>query len=155
MSEKEIKKRIEALMNKGESTEVEFKSARGGMPASLWETYSAFANTNGGVIVLGIQEKNHKHLLEGLTKETAIRYQKIFWDLAHNRGKVSACLPKTSDVRIEEIDGSYILLCEELFGSLLIERELCFNWLLRSEETTASRLFGGNVGLWLVFNALF
>ena len=112
MSEKEIKKRIEALMNKGESTEVEFKSARGGMPASLWETYSAFANTNGGVIVLGIQEKNHKHLFEGLTKETAIRYQKIFWDLAHNRGKVSACLPKASDVRIEEIDGSYILLCE-------------------------------------------
>ena len=112
MSEKEIKKRIEALMNKGESTEVEFKSARGGMPASLWETYSAFANTNGGVIVLGIQEKNHKHLLEGLTKETAIRYQKIFWDLAHNRGKVSACLPKASDVRTEEIDGSYILLCE-------------------------------------------
>ena len=99
-------------MNKGESTEVEFKSARGGMPASLWETYSAFANTNGGVIVLGIQEKNHKHLFEGLTKETAIRYQKIFWDLAHNRGKVSACLPKASDVRIEEIDGSYILLCE-------------------------------------------
>ena len=47
-----------------------------------------------------------------MTKETAIRYQKIFWDLAHNRGKVSACLPKASDVRIEEIDGSYILLCE-------------------------------------------
>ena len=35
--------KIESLMADCESAEVEFKSARGGFPGSLWETYSAFA----------------------------------------------------------------------------------------------------------------
>ncbi len=32
---------IRSLCDKGENTEVEFKSAKGGFPGSLWETYSA------------------------------------------------------------------------------------------------------------------
>ncbi len=112
MTDKEVKEHIEALIRQGESFEVEFKSARGGLPASLWESYSAFSNTNGGVIVLGVQEKGKKFLLDGLTQETAVRYQKNFWDLAHNKGKVSMCLPRETDIRIEEIGGSFILICE-------------------------------------------
>ena len=108
----DIVKRLKSLIKKGENSEIEFKSARGGIPASLWESYSAFANTDGGVIVLGVQEKNGKFSLDGLTEETVIRYQKNFWDCAHNKGKVSVCLPHEKDVRIEEIDGSYILICE-------------------------------------------
>lgn len=54
-----------------ESAEVEFKSAKGGFPGSFWETYSAFANTQGGVIVLGVKEKDGKFKLDGITLEQA------------------------------------------------------------------------------------
>ena len=108
----DVRKKLNALISGGETSEVEFKSARGGLPASLWASYSAFANTNGGTIVLGVQEKNGRLALDGLTEEAVTRYKKNFWDCVHNKGKVSVCLPREEDVRVEEVDGSYVLLCE-------------------------------------------
>ena len=34
----------------------EVKKAEGGLPIALWESYSSFANSNGGVIILGVGE---------------------------------------------------------------------------------------------------
>lgn len=102
-----VRNKLYALVQKGESSEVEFKSARGGFPGSFWESYSAFANTNGGTIILGVQEKGKKFLLDGLSEDIAYKYKKNFWDCAHNRNKVSVCLPRESDVNVVEVDGAY------------------------------------------------
>ena len=57
---KDFRKYILDLCGKKEGYEVEFKGAKGGLPESFWESYSAFGNTAGGIIVLGIAEKKNR-----------------------------------------------------------------------------------------------
>lgn len=93
----------------GETTDWEFKSARGGFPGSFWETYSAMANSEGGVIILGAREKDGVVHLDGLTPEQAANHQKNLWDNVHNRNTVSANLLTMQDVTIVELDGPVLL----------------------------------------------
>ncbi len=41
---------IKELVNHGEHSSVEMKKCKNSVPDSVWETYSAFANTRGGVM---------------------------------------------------------------------------------------------------------
>lgn len=60
----QFKEYLDKLLSSQENSELEFKHAHGGFPGNFWETYSAFANTNGGLIVFGIKEKNNLFTLD-------------------------------------------------------------------------------------------
>lgn len=51
----------------GEDQDVEFKLAANTLPKSLWETVSAFANTEGGYLILGIAQDKNKFKIEGIS----------------------------------------------------------------------------------------
>jgi ATP-dependent DNA helicase RecG len=46
--------RFSAVQSSTEVIDNDFKAAPGGMPGSVWESYSATANTHGGTIVSGM-----------------------------------------------------------------------------------------------------
>lgn len=94
----------------GETTDWEFKSARGGFPGSFWETYSAMANAEGGVVVLGVAERDDGAHPDGLTAEQIGRYQKILWDGLNNRGQVSANLLEPHCVEVIDVEGTQLLV---------------------------------------------
>ena len=69
-----------------EGNRLEAKRAAGGLPASIWPTYSSFANTNGGVILLGVDENADKTLnVVGL--ENAEKLIADFWNTINNTKK--------------------------------------------------------------------
>lgn len=81
-----------------ESEEVEYKLAEGGFPDEFWKTYSAFANSNGGIIVLGVKEKKNEFIFEGIPTKKIGTYKKVFWDSINNPNKVSINLMSDADV---------------------------------------------------------
>lgn len=97
------RKTINDLLRYGERVNLECKKAENSLPKSVWETYSAFANTNGGYILLGIEENlnavkaEDRFIICGVKKASQI--QKDFWNII-NSEKVSCCLLKDEDVEI-------------------------------------------------------
>ena len=87
----------------------EVKKAAGGLPVSLWDTYSAFANCYGGVIILGVKEnKDGSWQTTGL--QNTAKLLKDFWDTANNSKKVSINLLKEDDVETFIHEGDVIMV---------------------------------------------
>ena len=106
----DIQDYLYAILSKKESDDLEFKSAAGGFPGSFWDTYSAFANTDGGTIILGVSEKKNGMSLDNLTDELIEKYQKDFWSNVNNRSTISCNLLASNDVIVGDYDGSKMLL---------------------------------------------
>lgn len=103
---------IEAL---AETIELECKLAvgadgKGRLPKDFWPTYSAFANTQGGVILLGVREKDRKFSLFGISEPR--RVVRDLFNTMNNSQKVSISLLRDQDVTVIEIEGRKIIQIE-------------------------------------------
>ncbi|MCG7932638.1 MAG: putative DNA binding domain-containing protein [Candidatus Thiodiazotropha lotti] len=96
-----------------ESCEIECKLAqgrdgKGALPKTFWETYSAFANTHGGDVFLGLKERKDKSFeLEGI--EDPQKVMDELWTGLNNPQKVSGNILRERWVKVLEIDGKHIL----------------------------------------------
>ncbi len=91
-----------------ENDEIECKKAGGGLPKDLWETYSAFANTNGGTILLGVKEEKGKFYPIGV--ENAEDIIKDLWDNLNNSKKVSSNILSNNSVVTRVVEDKIIVL---------------------------------------------
>lgn len=108
MNEEEIIELIQrAITSRSETTNVEFKDARGGLPGDLWRTISSFSHTPGkGIIVFGIHEDRDSgkiQVVNGL-------------DIAQLQEKIVSCCrdlmqnPGTFELKVISYEGQDLLV---------------------------------------------
>ena len=92
-----------------ENNRIEAKKALGGLPKSIWETYSAFANTHGGIILLGVEELADKSF-RTVDLPDPEKLIKEFWDIVNNPNKTSVNILSSKDVSVQKVDGNHIVV---------------------------------------------
>ena len=92
-----------------ENNRIEAKKALGGLPKSIWETYSAFANTLGGVILLGVIETADK-TFDSVNLPDPDSLIREFWRIINDPLKISVNILAEKDVYVEEVDGDRIIV---------------------------------------------
>ncbi len=103
---------IKELLKFGERISLECKEAKNEIPKSVWETYSAFANTCGGIIILGVIENLREPDIEKRFSFIDIKNPEIrikeFWDTV-NSNKVSSNILLDENVGVCNVDGNNII----------------------------------------------
>lgn len=92
-----------------ENNRIEAKKATGGLPESLWETYSAFANTLGGAILLGVEEEPN-HTLHTVDLPDPEWLVDELWQRLNDPKTVSVNLLTPQDIQLKEVEGDHIII---------------------------------------------
>ena len=95
-----------------EDESFEAKSFSGGIPESLWESYSAFANTCGGTIVIGLSEPEDGDgfIIEGVRNAEGVRDD--LWSTLNNPQKVSVNVMMDRDLKVVDAEGRKLIVMD-------------------------------------------
>ena len=102
-----------ALLRESVSLECKLASGRdgkGALPEDFWPTYSAMANTDGGVVILGLRERKGQFEAVGIENVDKVRAE-LFNNL-NNRQKVSVNLLSDEQVREWPLAGKTLIVVE-------------------------------------------
>lgn len=92
-----------------ESLVIEFKLAQSGLPSDLWPTISAFANTSGGWVFLGVDDSVDPPSPVGV--RNVEKRLEDFWNQLRNPQKMSDCPCSADDVQTIELpNGNSIIM---------------------------------------------
>ncbi len=97
---------VDGRFTQQESDRLEFNSSRRGLSKDFWPTYSAFANTFGGTIVLGVDDSTR----EPIGVEDPEKLVKEMWDLLNDGRKVNVNLLSPKDVEVIEVSGKDLVV---------------------------------------------
>ncbi len=95
-----------------ESNRLEVKAAQGGLPRDVWSSVSAFANTDGGLIVLGVKENMNTRELRVFGVPNAQKMLEDFINAANSADKLSYPILTDEHLRIEDIGGREVIVIE-------------------------------------------
>ena len=101
------------MLAEGENVNVEFKECGKAFPKEFWPTYSAFANTRGGWIILGVKEFRDRELPDKFQAVGIEDVEKIISELGSqldNKQKVNKNLLTDDDVFTVDVDGAQLLV---------------------------------------------
>ena len=101
---------FERKLIKGENDCIEFKESSNRVSEDIWETISAFANTNGGFIFLGVKEENGEFIPIGVSN--ADKLIKDFWNMFQSAKHVSEFSLSTDKVRKMQYKEKFIIIIE-------------------------------------------
>lgn len=97
MTKEELIDRINDI----EWEDFEAKEAKSELPKNIWETVSAFANTSGGWIVLGIKQNGKKFEISGVDNAEKLEQDFLgvtFWVLCVPKSSMSQSMPRACSI---------------------------------------------------------
>lgn len=101
---------LHKLLEIKEDSNIELKKAKNQVPKSFWETYSAFANTDGGIVIFGVDEKSRE--VTGVSD--AYKLRDDLFNNINNPNKVSNNIISNEDIKIIKLKNELEIIIIEI-----------------------------------------